>query len=498
MSNKAYYFGDANAIARLMKKMYFGVETEVPVYEEREVTTTKQLSVANLGDFFTVTNGAGNAGWTVSDVSTGKIKLNPNNIGVNNSTATITLKATHAFTMVRFDGTSWVTEANYDKLSVVLYKSNGVLDVRYANEASGTSALGSGHGKSMESGGYITLTYVKDSSGHATNESVTVAIECQDSITITTTEQVQVGTANKELARKVIRAYQPDANGKAQLWFDADAAGDVVFTGEHTVQDVTVDGAARKLYTLTGDGVLTVSKAVSFFMIGGGSSGEMGFIETSGSEVMYSGSGGSSGFVAQGTLDIGIWQVHIGVGGRFAISNPTGGSHIAGGATTITQGATSFSAAGGSISEYTDQVSGGSGGGSRSGVATDGAYTGIKHKGAGVSTVPFGLSDILGIPGAGGASGYVESGPASRTGRGCNGGSNGSDGRQSSSSIPAIGGADGGGNGGGNSEATANGGDATTPGSGGGGGSMILKYASSPLISGKGGAGADGAVWLLV
>ena len=130
MSNKAYYFGDANAIARLMKKMYFGVETEVPIYEEHEVTTTKQLSVANLGDFFTVTNGKGKSGWTVSDVSTGKIKLNPNNIGVDSSTATITLKATHALTMVRFNGTSWVTEENYDRLSVVLFKSNDALDVR--------------------------------------------------------------------------------------------------------------------------------------------------------------------------------------------------------------------------------------------------------------------------------------------------------------------------------------------------------------------------------
>ena len=57
-------------------------------------------------------------------------------------------------------------------------------------------------------------------------------ISC-DGIPTTTTEQVQVGTENKELARKVIRAYQPDANGKAQLWFDADAsAASVTFTGE--------------------------------------------------------------------------------------------------------------------------------------------------------------------------------------------------------------------------------------------------------------------------
>lgn len=491
MSNKAYYFGDANAIARLMKKMYFGVETEVPVYEEREVTTTKQLSVANLGDFFEVTNGAGNAGWTVSDVSAGKIKLSPNNIGVNSSTATITLKATQAFTMVRFNGTSWVTEENYDKLSVVLYKSNGVLDVRYANEVSGTSSFGSGYGKSMEAGGYITLTYVKDSSGHATNESVTVVIECQDSITTTTTEQVQVGTENKELARKVIRAYQPDADGKAQLWFDADAsAASVTFTGEHTVQDVTVDGVARKLYTLTGNGVLTVSGTVTYWMIGGGASGENGSDYQGRST---SGNGGCSGYVDTGTLTAGVWQVAIGTGGVWS-GYVTGylGECTPGGATTLTRGDEVHTAAGGTL------TAGGTGGG-YGGSCTKVTYTksGSAGTGAGVSTIPFGLSDPIGKIGAGGASGtarymntYV---------RGAPGGSNGADGSTTRvSSDRAGGGETGGGDGGGVEPKTAAGGDASTPGSGGGGGSAIRTSSSSSTLTGKGGAGADGAVWLLV
>ena len=487
MSNKAYYLGDANAIARLMEKMYFGVETEVPVYEEREVTTTKQLSVANLGDFFTVKNGAGNSGWTVSDVSTGKIKLNPNNIGVDDSTATITLKATHAFTMVRFDGTSWVTEANYDKLSVALYKSNGKLEVRYANNVSGTSGLGSGYGKSMEAGGYITLTYVKDSSGHATNESVTVVIECQDSISITTIEQVQVGTANKELARKVIRAYQPDANGKAQLWFDADAASiSVTFTGEHTVQDVTVDGAARKLYTLTGDGVLTVSGTVSFFMIGGGSSGEKG--ERDSYYGLQSGRGGCGGKVDSGTLDAGTWQVTIGKGGAQTTAGSS--SSNAGTATTISDGTTTHSADGGTIS------AGGTGGGSAGNCYSGGRYLVHGGTGAGVSTVPFGLTDVLGAPGGAGGGGAVYD-----IGYGCysggNGGTNGGNGSDGVSNkyTPGKGGADGGGDGG-SPSTTVNGKPATGKGSGGGGGAAF--YPGSDAQYGEGGAGADGAVWLLV
>ena len=75
----------------------------------------------------------------------------------------------------------------------------------------------------------------------------------------------------KELARKVIRAYQPDANGKAQLWFDADAAGiSVTFSGTHTISDITIDGKAYKLITMTGSGTLTVKGGeVQYWLCGG-------------------------------------------------------------------------------------------------------------------------------------------------------------------------------------------------------------------------------------
>lgn len=465
MSNKAYYFGDANAIARLMKKMYFGVETEVPIYEEHEVTTTKQLSAANLGDFFTVTNGAGNAGWTVSDVSTGKIKLNPNNIGVNNSTATITLKATHAFTMVRFDGTSWVTEENYDKLSVILYKSNGALEVRYANEVSGRSGFGSGYGKSMESGGYITLTYVKDSSGHATNESVTVVIECQDSITITTTEQVQVGTENKGLARKVIRAYQPDANGKAQLWFDADAAGtSVTFSGTHTISDVTIDGKAYKLMTMTGSGTLTVKGGkVQYWMCGGGAGG--------GADTSDKCCGGGGGYVSSGEIATGTYVVTIGAGGA---------AEANGNATTAT-GDNTYTANGAS------GANGGSGGGGGS----------VAGTGAGVSTYPFGITDLLAhCAGGGGGCAYSKS---TKYTTGAKGGTNGGNGSVSNttgstSDIYDFGGA--GGEYGGGGGAKSNGSNSTNAsfygGGGGGHGQQgTVKYRGAT-------AGYQGVAYVLV
>lgn len=499
MSNKAYYFGDANAIARLMKKMYLGLETEVPVYEEREVTTTKQLSTANLGDFFKVTNGSGSSGWTVSDVSSGKIQLTPNNIGVNSSTAEITLTATQALTLVKFDGTRWVTEENYDKLYVALYSASGGTDAAYANGVSGTSSLGSGYGKSMEAGSFITLRYVKDSSGHATNESVTVVIECQDSITITTTEQVQVGTANKELARKVIRAYQPDAGGKARLWFDADAAGtSVTFSGTHTISDITIDGKAYKLMTMTGSGTLTVAgEGVRYWMCGSGAGGANASYVKNSSAYQYSGPGGAGGYVASGDLVSGSYTVVIGAGGE---------ANNAGNPTSI--GAYSTDGAASAIDNTTTSTwmtKGASGGGSGiSGYSSNASYE-TRAKGSngnGASTYPFDVIDLGAHSGGGGGGGSY--GISIRNGG--KGGTNGGNGGERSSSASSIvdncnggtGGAQGGGDGGtaytftGASDSKINGVSATFYGSGGGGGG----YAEGNTL-GTGGAGYQGVAYAL-
>lgn len=121
------------------------------------------------------------------------------------------------------------------------------------------------------------------------------------------------------------------------------------------MQDVTVDGVARKLYTLTGDGVLTVSGPVTYWMIGGGASGE------NGADYLgrcTSGNGGCSGYVDTGTLSTGTWQVSIGEGGVWSKA-VTGylGEFTPGGATTLTNGDEVHTAAGGTL------TAGGTGGG---------------------------------------------------------------------------------------------------------------------------------------
>lgn len=305
----------------------------------------------------------------------------------------------------------------------------------------------------------------------------------------------QAGTEAKELARRVIRAYQPDASGKAQLWFDADAVGDVViFAGEHTVQDVTVDGVARKLYTLTGDGVLTVSKAVSFFAIGGGSSGEKArsSVRIGRDTYFYSGCGGPGGHVASGSLSAGIWQITIGTGGESASVSAAGLSND-GGDTTIVGDTDTYTAAGATI------TSGGTGGGNawrKANNASKSVESRSGGKGDGVSTIPFGLVDLLGKPGGGGGGGGLNYSVAVCSGG--DGGTNGGDGKTGTSTdyicAGGNGGADGGGNGGTAASSTGiDGHPGTAPGSGGGGGAIW-----SSVGAGAGGAGADGAVWLLV
>ena len=480
MSNKAYYFGDANAIARLMKKMYFGVETEVPIYEEHEVTTTKQLSAANLGDFFDVTTNTPTTDpWTFADTGTAEVRM----AGIKKGSTQygLTLTAKRALTGVAVDA-EYYFSGMYGNISISIANTT-VLSKPFSSEDKAKMNYWTG---TLAAGDTIQIAGNHFGSSTSATPLVSVYVTC-DGISITTIEQVQVGTENKELARKVIRAYQPDANGKAQLWFDADAASiSVTFTGEHTVQDVTVDGAARKLYTLTGDGVLTVSKAVSFFMIGGGSSGEKGGRGSyNGSQ---SGRGGCGGKVDSGTLDAGTWQVTIGKGGAQTTAGSS--SANAGTATTISDGTTTHSADGGTIS------AGGTGGGSAGNCYSGGRYLVHGGTGAGVSTVPFGLTDVLGAPGGAGGGGAVyDFGYGSYSGG--NGGTNGGNGSDGVSNkyTPGKGGADGGGDGG-SPSTTVNGKPATGKGSGGGGGAAF--YPGSDAQYGKGGAGADGAVWLLV
>ena len=459
MSNKAYYFGDANAIARLMKKMYFGMETEVPIYEEHEVTTTKQLSVANLGDFFDVTTNTPTTDpWTFADTGTAEVRMA--GIKKGKTKHYLTLTAKRALTGVAVDAEYYFSDMS-GNLSIsianttALSKSFSSEDKAKMNYWTGTLAAG----ETIQ----ISGNYMRSST--SATPLVSVYVTC-DGISITTIEQVQVGTENKELARKVIRAYQPDTNGKAQLWFDADAAGiSVTFSGTHTISDITIDGKAYQLMTITGSGTLTVKGGeVQYWMCGGGAGG--------GAYTSDKRAGGGGGYVSNGSMPIGTYIITIGAGGE-ALKN--GGSTSAG----------TYTADGG------NGRNGGSGGGG------GGA-------GAGISTYPFGLTDLRahcpgGGSGAGG--GYTNSSGDALYIVGVNGGTNGGNGDafQTTShvgnryNIGGTGGEYGGGKG---SSYKGTGGTAATFYGGGGGGCGLNRKTNT--IYGSGAAGYQGVAYVLV
>lgn len=291
----------------------------------------------------------------------------------------------------------------------------------------------------------------------------------------------------KELARKVIRAYQPDANGKAQLWFDADAASiSVTFSGTHTISDITIDGKAYKLITMTGSGTLTVKGGeVQYWMCGGGCSGEANRKTGSARYNYESGRGGCGGRVASGTMLTGTWQVLIGAGGD---TSKNGAEANSGGNTSITFGGTTTTAEGGNI------ISGGSGGGS----AANYSYAvGQRNGGSGdgVSTIPFGLTSLgKACPGGGGGGLYKDN---SNRRNGGAGGSNGAGGGDTSTggSDGGAGGETGGGNGGNSSQTSIGSGKAATfYGGAGGGGAVRI---SGSFMHTNGGAGYQGVVYVL-
>ena len=170
--------------------MYVGVDTEVSTGE------TIDLSVANLSNFFSVSTGSTTStAWTISDDSTGKIKLVPGNFGVASSTATITLTAARALTNVVISG-AYYTENNYDKISLT------VAGTKVLSAVSGTSALADRYANGLGNGETIVLTYAKDSSQDAANESNTAFYISCDGISYGSS-----GTETKSIARRVKKIY---------------------------------------------------------------------------------------------------------------------------------------------------------------------------------------------------------------------------------------------------------------------------------------------------
>ena len=354
----------------------------------------------------------------------------------------------------------------------------------------------------ISEGSTIILTRVfPEGSTSASSESASFSILC-DNLSPTITEQI-VGYETKsfaedakklyigvnDIARRIKKVYI-GVDNIAQLCYKYSSFN---YTGEYTSQDVVIDSISYTLYSLTGNGTLSVGDA-RYWMCGGGSSGQCAYGESYSPYGNYSGLGGSGGHISTGDLAEGTYEIVIGKGGAIATTVQSSND---GEATTISDGTTTYTAEGGTLN------SGGSGGGGNGYVASSTSTNYSGGTGDGVSTLPFGI-ESLGYHCAGGGGGraynYNSDTGVRRVVRGGVGGSNGGDGgtaTTSSTDTSGLGGEKGGGQGGTDSSSiSVNGGSATFYGSGGGGGAYY--YPGNNAERGNGGAGYQGIVYILV
>lgn len=190
---KGIYVG-VNGVAKKVKKMYLGVDTQVPIMSE----TTQQLTLndTNLKEFFDVSAETGTNKWTPLNITGGGVSFSPGNYGVNSTTATCTLTAKENLTNIVI-GYSYVTEKSYDKVTVV--RSGSTL----LNAASGSNT-GTFDATTLAKGQTIKLTYTKDNSQSASGEKVNIDITCDP---IQKTVQTITGYEMQEIARKIKKGY---------------------------------------------------------------------------------------------------------------------------------------------------------------------------------------------------------------------------------------------------------------------------------------------------
>lgn len=179
----------------MSKGCYVAALSQVPIYEETQTTT--DLSTSTITSFFTHDAGSGSTKWVMSDDSTGTIKLVPGNIGIDSTSARITLTAVTNLTNVHLN-CSYTTETNCDKITIAAAGATVANAVSGKGTKSWTGNIKKGQG--------IVLTYVKDESYSASGEANTnVTITCDARVSTT---QTIVGYEEKILARKSRKLYQ--------------------------------------------------------------------------------------------------------------------------------------------------------------------------------------------------------------------------------------------------------------------------------------------------
>ncbi len=471
-----------------VSSIYAGVTATVPKYTETTTTEDVALSSATFTDFFsadnTGTTGTNAKGITWADNSGGGLKLTFGNYGINSSTSMTTFTAQRDLTNVVIKGL-YYTETRYDKITLIVAGTT-VLDA-----VSGTSSsLTQRWTGSLSKGQTIVLKYVKDNSQSASNESSTYFTLSCNPYQKTVTTQTQTGTETKLVDKKIVKGYVGGPDGKARLFFGENKP--FSYTGEYTEQDYTdSSGVAHKIYTLTTSGELKLTKEAGYWMCGGGASGENSWYTNSAG--YGTGRGGCGGHVASETIEPGTRTITIGAGGAIPeiIGTHQPNTYSAGGKTKIVKGTTSQTANGGTLE------SGGSGGGYAWSSSAESKYVKINGGvGDGVSTYPFGMTNLF-AHGAGGGSGSIIG--WIRLGM-CDGGTNGGNGSKSSSSTQASGGEKGGGAGGvymSSVGASSNGMSATFFGSAGGGASVSTSTSWRDQF-GSGGAGYQGVVYIAI
>ena len=190
----------SDRVAHKVKNIYVGVPTTIPIYET--VTTPVTIDVDNINDFFEVTNST--YYFEGSDTV-----FAANNLGVNSTTATTTLKLKQDVTNLSFQY-NYITETNYDKFTIKI-GSTTVL-----NAVSGTN-MATYNAGDLTAGTILTFSYSKDSSQSASGEACYFT-----SMTFTTEMTTQTGTETKSVARKIKKGYVGVGGVARPCWGDGE------------------------------------------------------------------------------------------------------------------------------------------------------------------------------------------------------------------------------------------------------------------------------------
>jgi hypothetical protein len=202
---KGAYVG-VNGKARKITKVYIGIETQTPTYEERNETAT--ITASNISQYFDVTNG------TYSFVGNGGSFQSNYGNSSSASTATSTWKAKKDMTSVSLN---WSTSASTTSTTRV-YFTMTVAGTTVVSKTAGSKS-GTWQG-SLKAGESIVLTYYSQR-GNSSSYRGTATIS---NISLTQTTLVETGTTVSSIARRIMKAYV-GIGGKARPFWDVNGGG---------------------------------------------------------------------------------------------------------------------------------------------------------------------------------------------------------------------------------------------------------------------------------